>query len=115
MIDAMTDNVRSEPLATGGSVAVGENPEEVRTTVVGENPRGAIPTAEARETAASVESGIDRSESGSAEGSSAVGESPRGAVPTAIRDTAAGDGNILRDGASRNNGSDGTRSNCCSC
>ena len=83
MIEFMRNTCQSEPGGAEGTVAGRESPAEVGTTAVGENPRGAAPAAEVRETSAAVEAGIGRSEFGSAEGSAAVGGSPQGAVPTA--------------------------------
>ena len=73
MAEFIRGNDCSEPGGAGGSIAVGKLPAEVRTTAVGEGPRGAVPTAKVRVTTAAVEEGIGRSESGRAEGNAAVG------------------------------------------
>ena len=59
----MRNNGRSEPGSAEGSVAVKGSPADVGATAVGESPRGAVPTAEVRETDAVVEADIDWSES----------------------------------------------------
>ena len=114
MTESMMNNGRSEPGGSEGSVAGRESPAEVRATAVGKKTRGAVPTAEVRETTAVVEAGFSRSESGSAEGSAAVGERLKRAVPTAVRDTTARDDTILGNKTLRNL-CDGTPRNCVVC
>ena len=73
MTEFTRNNSRSDPVGAKGSVAKGEITAEVGETAVGEGPRGAPATDVVRDTAAGVEAGITRSESGSAEGSAMVG------------------------------------------